>query len=656
MKMCKSFQKKIIAYIHGELSESQAEAVKNHLESCEVCRAEYELHAATLDVLGEALETAPAAERLRAWNPVARMAAERQVTLADVWYSLQFRSIVAAGAVAAVFILISGGVVVFTNRQVNKPTVAVTVDEDLLNANDPNDRVAVKPSGRIPDFVPPSLTGLTPDQDNLTYSEFAHSYASLDNLQDSTLYGSARVYNAVVAENSFKSALESPLSTFALDLDRASYADVRRFLDNDLLPPPELVRPEEMVNYFAYDYPQPEGDDPFAIALEVGQCPWNEAHQLAMIGLRSADVDVAGLPPNNIVFLLDVSGSMNTPEKLPLLKGAMRLMVEQLRPEDRLSIVTCAGAAGVVLEPTADKRKINEAIDLLDAAGNAGQGVGFEEAYRVAQKAFVDGGNNRILLATDGDFSVPGMSEGELVRLVERQQEAGLFLSVLGFCSEDTEDSRITQLADAGRGSCAYVSDILSARKMLVNEMGAMLATVAEGVNVQVEFNPAQVKAYRLIGYDNRSIGRVSAKNSVVGEDYSAGHMVTALYELISAVSDKPPSGEELKYQRTELISSEELFTVKLQYTLPEQNMTKQLIRSISPDEVAAVPSDDFCFAGEVAEFALLLKKSAYRADADYDRVIERARAVSEQDSVGYRSEFIRLVEKARVLDNSARE
>ncbi len=647
MKTCKSIEKKIVAYIHGELSESQTVAVKNHLESCKACRAEYEFHAATLDVLHDALETAPAPERLRSWNAVARMAAERKVTLLDVWYSLEFRSLVTAGAVVALFILLFGGVVVFTNIQGSKTPVSVVVED----VKERNDRVAIRPSGRIQHFVPPGLSGLAPNPDNLTYPEFANSYAVLDNPEDLTLFGSARVYNTVVAENTFKSALESPLSTFALDLDRVSYADVRRFLDNDQLPPPELVRPEEMVNYFVYDYPQPEGDNPFSIALEVGDCPWNEGHQLAMIGLKSADVNLSGLPPNNIVFLLDVSGSMNTPEKLPLLKGAMRLMVEQLRPEDRMSIVTCAGAAEVVLEPTADKQKIATAIDLLDTAGNAGQGVGFVEAYRVARESFVPGGNNRVLLATDGDFSVTGMSESELVRLVERQKESGLALSVLGFCSEDAERSRIMQLAAAGNGSCNYVNDILSARKTLVSEMGATLATVAKEVNIQVEFNPAQVKAYRLIGYENRPIERVNAKNLVGGGDFGEGHTVTALYEIVSAVSDAPSPNEELKYQRTELIGSDELFTVKLEYKKPENNSSEMLVCSISPDEVSAVPSDDFCFASEVAEFSLLLRKSAYRANASYDRVIDRVRTVSERDSNGFRSEFVRLVEKARTLD-----
>lgn len=649
MKTCKSIQKKIIAYIHGELSESRAEAVKNHLETCKVCQSEYELHCATLDVLGEALQVAPAAERLKVWNPVARMVAERNVTLADIWYSLQFRSIVAAGVVAALFILISGGVVVFTNLKINRAPMSVAMSPDEMDDPETEDRVAIKPAGRVPEFVPPGLSGMTVNQDILTFPEFAH--ASFNDSEDSTPYGSARVYNTVVAENTFKAVLESPLSTFSMDLDRASYADVRRFLDNDQLPPPELVRPEEMVNYFAYNYPRPEGDEPFSIALEVGECPWNEDHQLAMIGLQSADVDVAGLPPNNIVFLLDVSGSMNTPEKFPLLKGAMRLMVEQLRPEDRVSIVTCAGVAGVVLEPTADKREISAAIDLLYAAGNSGEGIGFEEAYRVAQEGFVADGNNRVVLATDGDFSVSGMSERELVRLVERKRESGLFLSVLGFCSEESEDSRIKQLADAGNGRCAHINDVLSARRSLVNEMGATLATVAEDVNVQVEFNPAQVKAYRLIGYENRQAGRVNSSNVGGRGDLGAGHSVTALYEIISTASSELSSSEELKYQRTELVESDELFTVKLQYKQPQNDEAKMLVRSISTDGLSGAASDSLCFASEVAEFALLLRKSAYKANASYDRVIERARSATGEDSDGYRSEFIRLVEKARLLD-----
>lgn len=459
-----------------------------------------------------------------------------------------------------------------------------------------------------------------------------------------------------IPENAFKMTLDNPLSTFSIDVDRAAYANVRRFLNDNQLPPVDAVRIEEMVNYFDYDYPQPQGSDPFAISLEVASCPWNENHQLALVGLQGIDIATKDLPPNNLVFLLDVSGSMNSPEKLPLLKSAMRLLVNQLRPEDRVSIVVYAGAAGLVLEPTSDKGCISEAISMLQSGGSTAGGAGIELAYRTAQKGFIREGNNRVILATDGDFNVGASSDGELVRMIEEKRKSGIFLTVLGFGTGNYKDSRMEKLADKGNGNYAYIDDILEARKVLVNEMGGTLLTIAKDVKIQVEFNPSQVQAYRLIGYENRVLANEDFSNDLkdAGE-LGAGHTVTALYELVPAGSDEDiPVTGELKYQKTQLVDSDDLMTVKLRYKQPDGDASKLLVRAVNASEFHGhLPSDNFRFASEVAEFGLLLRNSEFKGSASYRQIIERARQVKGEDAEGYRAEFIRLVEKARLLDES---
>ena len=459
-----------------------------------------------------------------------------------------------------------------------------------------------------------------------------------------------------IPENAFKMALENPLSTFSIDVDRAAYANVRRFLNDNQMPPPDAVRIEEMVNYFEYDYPQPKGEDPFAISLEVASCPWNAEHQLALIGLQGLDVDTSDLPPNNLVFLLDVSGSMSSSDKLPLLQSAMRLLVNQLRPEDSVSIVVYAGAAGIVLEPTSDKGLIESAIGRLEAGGSTAGGAGIELAYRTAQQSFIKEGNNRVILATDGDFNVGPSSDGALVRLIEEQRKSGIFLTVLGFGTGNYKDSKMEKLADKGNGNYAYIDDILEARKVLVTEMGGTLLTIAKDVKIQVEFNPGQVKAYRLIGYENRVLANEDFDDDLkdAGE-LGAGHTVTALYELIPAGSDEIiPMAGDMKYQKTQLVDSDDLMTVKLRYKQPDGDVSKQLVRTIKASEFhGRRPSDNFQFASEVAEFGLLLRDSEFKGSASYGRIIERAHQLKGDDREGYRAEFIRLVNKARLLEES---
>ncbi|MGZ4156583.1 MAG: YfbK domain-containing protein, partial [Bacteroidia bacterium] len=309
-----------------------------------------------------------------------------------------------------------------------------------------------------------------------------------------------------INDNEFKEAKRNPLSTFSIDVDRASYSNVRRFITQGSLPPADAVRVEEMINYFSYNYPQPEGDAPFSITTEYTECPWNKKHNLIHIGMQGKQVKLDNMPANNLVFLIDVSGSMDSPDKLPLLKSGLRLLVEQMRPQDKIAIVVYAGNAGTVLPSTSgnNKDKIIEALDNLEAGGSTAGGEGIILAYKTAKENFLTNGNNRVILATDGDFNVGVSSDGELTRMIEKKREDGIFLTVLGFGTGNIKDSKMEQLADKGNGNYAYVDNLLEAKKVLVKEMGGTLLTIAKDVKLQIEFNPSKVKGYRLVGYENR--------------------------------------------------------------------------------------------------------------------------------------------------------
>jgi Ca-activated chloride channel family protein len=660
MKKCKHFKNQLTAYIHGELGKRDMDALTAHLEDCAVCRAELDVQRATLKLLGEALEAAPAPEKLSAWRTLHREARVPTNRFEKIWYSPQLKSALAAGAIAVCFIFFSGLFVVFTNY----PKHQYVSVEPEFEAPSPTSRPSMrlkKPKAKIATSSEPSPSSRIVAKVK-TGSQHSFTVPYLMGRGEG-LAGGAKAQEEFnteqydwIQENAFMLAMDNPLSTFSIDVDRAAYANVRRFLNDNQLPPVDAVRIEEMVNYFDYDYPQPQGEDPFAISLEVASCPWNEDHQLALVGLQGLDVDTSDLPPNNLVFLLDVSGSMNSPDKLPLLQSAMRLLVNQLRPEDSVSIVVYAGAAGLVLEPTSDKGLINEAISRLQAGGSTAGGAGIELAYRTAQQGFLKEGNNRVILATDGDFNVGASSDGELVRLIEEKRKTGIFLTVLGFGTGNYKDSKMEKLADKGNGNYAYIDDILEARKVLVSEMGGTLLTIAKDVKIQVEFNPGQVKAYRLIGYENRVLASEDFDNDLkdAGE-LGAGHTVTALYELIPAGSDEViPSAGELKYRKTQLVDSDDLMTVKLRYKQPDGDESKLLVRTINAADFGGQqPSDNFQFASEVAEFGLLLRDSEFKGNASYGQIIERARQVKGDDREGYRAEFINLVEKARLLDES---
>lgn len=464
-----------------------------------------------------------------------------------------------------------------------------------------------------------------------------------------------------ITENRFLKVKDNPLSTFSIDVDAASYSNIRRFLNQGQLPPAGAVRIEEMVNYFTYQYPQPVKNEPFSINTEISDAPWNKDHKLVLIGLQGKKIPTENLPASNLVFLIDVSGSMQDPLKLPLVKASMKMLVDQLREEDKISMVVYAGAAGLVLEPTSgdEKTKIKDAIDKLEAGGSTAGGAGIKLAYKTARENFVKGGNNRVILCTDGDFNVGESSDDAMERMIEQERKSGVFLTVLGYGMGNYQDAKMQKLADKGNGNHAYIDGISEAKKVLVNEFGGTLFTIAKDVKLQVEFNPAKVQGYRLIGYENRMLAKEDFNDDKkdAGE-LGSGHTVTALYEVIpvGVKSDFLQKVDSLKYQKNTapLISSsqtEEILTVKFRYKAPDGDVSKLIEHPVLDKQVALTKtSDNFRFAAAVAQFGLLLRESEYKSAASYDNVLNLARKAKGYDEEGYRSEFVRLVESARLL------
>ena len=458
------------------------------------------------------------------------------------------------------------------------------------------------------------------------------------------------------ADNGWQSSTRQPLSTFSIDVDAGSYSNVRRFLREGHLPPKDAVRVEEMINYFRYDYPNPTGRQPFSINTELSDAPWHRGHLLAMVGLQGQRLALGELPPTNLVFLIDVSGSMQSPDKLPLVKTAFRLLVNQLRDQDRVAIVVYAGAAGLVLPstPGSNKERILEAIDGLEAGGSTAGGAGIQLAYKVARDNFLAQGNNRVILASDGDFNVGVSSEGDLVRMIEDRRHDGVFLTVLGFGTGNLKDAKMEQLANKGNGHYAYIDDVLEAKKVFVQELGATLYTIAKDVKIQVEFNPARVKSYRLVGYENRLLAdRDFNDDKKDAGEMGAGHSVTALYEIIPVDGDDAEgSVDPLKYQSSRRAAanteSEDWFTVKFRYKEPAGS-TSQLLEQVVRQQTRN-PSVDYRFVAAVAEFGMLLRDSEYKGQASLASVLDRARGARGRDEEGYRAEFIRLVETAAAL------
>ncbi|MEH2138141.1 YfbK domain-containing protein [Nostoc sp.] len=468
-------------------------------------------------------------------------------------------------------------------------------------------------------------------------------------------------YNRI-EDNPFHRVGNDPLSTFSIDVDTASYSNVRRFITQRELPPKDAVRIEELINYFTYNYPQPKGDRPFSVTTEVAAAPWNPQHKLVQVGLQGKRLESETLPPSNLVFLIDVSGSMDDPNKLPLVQQSLKLLVNKLRPEDRVSLVVYAGNAGVVLPatPGSQKSTILAAIDRLEAGGSTAGGQGIELAYKIAKQNFLKSGNNRVILATDGDFNVGVSSDGELTRLIEQKREQGIFLTVLGFGTGNYKDGKMEQLADKGNGNYAYIDTLLEAKKVLVNDLRGTLFTIAKDVKIQVEFNPAKVQAYRLIGYENRLLQNQDFNDDKKDAgDIGAGHSVTALYEIIptGTKSDvKLPEVDPLRYQRSgetaPNAAGNELMQVKLRYKLPQDSTSQLITQTIQDDDLRSdqIPSTNLRFAAAVATFGMVLRDSEYKGNANYDLVMKLATQAKGEDQEGYRDEFIRLVEQSRGL------
>ncbi len=466
-----------------------------------------------------------------------------------------------------------------------------------------------------------------------------------------------------IEENRFRAAKDNPLSTFSVDVDTASYSNVRRFLQGDELPPSGAVRIEELINYFPYHYPEPKAEDPFSVNVELSRAPWNAKHELVRIGLRGRSVPGAERPASNLVFLIDVSGSMQDANKLPLLQRSLRALVGSLSAKDRVAIVVYAGSSGLALPSTSgeEKDRILKALDELEAGGSTNGAEGIQLAYQTARENFLKEGNNRVILCTDGDFNVGVTSQSELMSLIEKERASGVFLSVLGFGIGNLKDSTMEKLADKGNGNYAYIDSLSEGRKVLVEQSGATLFTIAKDVKVQVEFNPARVAGYRLIGYENRLLAKEDFNDDKkdAGE-IGAGHTVTALYEIVPAGEPLPDqaSVDPLKYQvpATERTASpDELLTVKLRYKTPDGDKSRLIEAPVraGAEKGFEQASEDFQFATAVAAFGLKLRGSPSSGNISWQDIQKIARRSLGEDPGTYRAEFLTLVEKARQLDES---
>ena len=459
-----------------------------------------------------------------------------------------------------------------------------------------------------------------------------------------------------IDENPFALVGDHPLSTFSIDVDTASYANVRRFIAGGELPPKDAVRIEELVNYFSFDYPEPPAGSPFSVTTELGPCPWTADHRLLLVGLQGRRIEAAGLPARNLVFLIDVSGSMQPANKLPLLTQALRLLVGQLTAEDVVAIVVYAGSEGLVLPPTSGDQKevIKAALSGLEAGGTTNGGAGITLAYDLASRSFLKDGVNRVILATDGDFNVGVTDEGSLTRLIEAKRESGVYLSVLGFGEGNLKDSTMEALADRGNGNYAYIDSLAEARKVLVEQAGGTLVTLARDVKIQVEWNPRAVAAYRLIGYENRRLEDEDfADDAKDAGEIGASHSVTALYEVVPRGVPVPASKvEPLKYQRQRARPEggrEELATVKLRFKKPAGGRSERLERAVADAPAASLPAATG-FAAAVAEFGMLLRDSPHKGNASFAQVLDLAARFRGTDARGHREGFRRLVEQAREI------
>lgn len=458
-----------------------------------------------------------------------------------------------------------------------------------------------------------------------------------------------------IQENGFKDVLNDPLSTFSIDVDRASYANVRRFINNSQMPYADAVRVEEMINYFDYDYENPQNEHPFGTHLELGDCPWNKKSKLLMIGIQGEEMESENIPACNLVFLIDVSGSMNSDNKLGLLKKSFRLLVDKLRPEDKVSIVVYAGAAGCVLPSTngKDKAKILAALDGLTAGGSTAGGAGIKLAYQIAVDNFIEAGNNRVILATDGDFNIGASSDGEMERLIEKKRDLGIYLTVLGFGMGNYKDSKMEKLSNKGNGNYAYIDNIMESNKIFGQELWGTLYTIAKDVKIQIEFNPNKVKEYRLIGYENRMLNKEDFNDDKkdAGE-IGSGHTVTAIYEIVLADGTESSNKvDPLNYQTSSVVKSNDIMTLKIRYKKPDQDFSRLITEKVTVRDLKkSENSKNFMLAVSVAEFGMLLRDSEFKGNASYEHVLLWAKNAKGEDTYGYVAELISLVERTKLL------
>jgi Ca-activated chloride channel family protein len=601
------------------------------------------LASATVTVVGRGATLTDSAGRYSLAITVPRLPAALSIQVRRVGYSALSRSVAAKASTVVVDFTLSAA--------------TARLDEIVATMGMLERRRVMAPSTMSPSLGSAKLRGLA---SNAAARDATLGYGGRRPfaLTDSTTVvdsgGNTEAYDPI-DENPFLSTRTNPRSTFSIDVDRASYSNVRRFLTGGSLPPRDAVRVEELVNYFPYHYAEPSNDHPVAVIADVMRAPWQPEHRLVRIALQARHMSAASMPPSNLVFLIDVSGSMQDPNKLPLVQQSLRLLVNELRPVDRVALVVYAGQAGLVLPSTAGDRKelILDAIDRLSAGGSTAGGAGIRLAYDVAKQNFIRGGNNRVILATDGDFNVGASSDAELVQLIEQKRTEGSYLTVLGFGTGNVKDAKMEKLADKGNGNYAYIDNILEARKTLVHEMGGTLLTVAKDVKLQVEFNPARVAAYRLIGYENRMLRDEDFTDDTkdAGE-IGAGHSVTALYEIVPVGAKSPVVIREstpLRYSADATPkgsrASDELLHVALRYKPPTSDKSIEIDQPLR--DADAAPSSEFRFAAAVASFGMLLRHSPNAGKSNMEDVIAMAEGSMGADEFGYRAEFVRMARLA---------
>ena len=660
----------LTAYALGELSEAEMANLAMELEGSPEMRAELDETRAMAEALGAALGAEPEMELSSAQRAAIIGSRSDQSKSNTVESSRQaVRRYVMRGAlVAAALTLVVAGLQIFNQgKEIDGTNLRYQFPFDLdgtkkPTAIDPTSEFVYRPSPKkeqLGDLGYSDHPGISLiDLNGFGGGSGYHTWRDTSVLQVTPTEQSTEAY-AYIEENKFRSVANEPLSTFSIDVDTASYAIVRRFLTSGQLPPVDAVRIEELINYFSYDYPAPTGGDPFSVNVEVTSAPWRETNRLVRIGLRGKDIAFEARRPTNLVFLLDVSGSMNSSDKLPLVKKSLRLLVDQLENTDHVAIAVYAGAAGMILPPTSGNSRgaILQAMERLEAGGSTNGGQSIQLAYSMARQNLDPEGVNRVILCTDGDFNVGMSGEGDLVRLVKEQARDGIELSVLGFGTGNLKDSTMEQMADHGNGNYSYIDSLREAHKVLVEEMGGTLVTIAKDVKIQVEFNPLEVAAYRLIGYENRLLANEDFNDDRVDAgEIGSGHTVTALYEVVPAGADsKERSVDPLKYGQAQEPSAAaghgELLTVKLRYKQPKGSKSALIEQAVRDNGLSfADASNDTRFAASVAEFGMLLRGSKHGGAKKIQAVLRRAVGGLGSDPGGYRTEFVQLITRAIAL------